>query len=141
MLVTIGKIEIITHTKMRAPIPPPKTELISGTMARTGRAWAATRYGYIDRSIHRAWAITTASAMPSTMLIDSPTTAANVVQAMPVMYCWRTTGSRKPWSNTVAERGEQEARLVEEAPHPVAVHEYSHSRMNRARNASGRRSS
>ncbi len=91
VLVTIGKIEIITHTKMRAPIPPPKTELISGTIASTGSAWAATRYGYIERSIHRAWAITTASAMPSTMLIDRPITAAKVVQAMPVMYCWRTT--------------------------------------------------
>ena len=87
MFVTIGKIEIITHTKMRAPMPPPNTELISGTIASTGSACAATRYGYIDRSIQRAWAITTASAMPSTMLIDSPITAANVVQAMPVRYC------------------------------------------------------
>ena len=94
VLVTIGKIEIITHTKMRAPMPPPNTEPINGTIASTGSACAATRYGYIDRSSQRACAMSTAIEMPSTTLIANPISAVKVVHARPVIICWRTTESR-----------------------------------------------
>jgi hypothetical protein len=76
VLVTIGKIEIITQTKMREPIPAPNTELISGTMASTGMACRATRYGYEERSIHRAWDISVAIVMPTRIEISRPTSAA-----------------------------------------------------------------
>ena len=37
-----------------------------------GIACRATRYGQTERSSHRAWAIATASAMPTTIAIVSP---------------------------------------------------------------------
>ena len=45
MLVTIGKIEIITQTMTAGTCPPPNIEQIIGTIARIGIAWRATRYG------------------------------------------------------------------------------------------------
>ena len=57
---TIGKIEMITQTRIREPNPKPKMLPMSGTMARIGMAWAAIRYGQNERSTHVAWAITTA---------------------------------------------------------------------------------
>ena len=60
------------------------------------------------------------------MLIDKPITAANVVQAIPVMYCWRTTESRKPWSNTVASEGSRKPGLSKNRRMPSRW-KYSHS--------------
>ena len=43
MFDTIGKIEMITQTRIREPKPNPKMVPMIGTMARIGMAWAAIR--------------------------------------------------------------------------------------------------
>ena len=114
-------------------VPTPKIEPMSGTMARTGIAWRATRYGHSERSIHGPGAITTASAMPSTIEIAEArrASAASSPTALGTCRCARSPCSRRAAGSCArtsrrgccASGGSRKLPLVEDVLEPPVVHE------------------
>ena len=95
MLLATGKMEIITQTKIRGCRPKGKIAAMTGTIASTGVACKATRYGYTARSAHFALAMMTARDIPTTMVMINPTPATSAVQARPLSSLERGPEVRK----------------------------------------------
>ena len=136
VLDTIGKIEMITHTRTREPNPKPKMLPMSGTMARIGMAWAAIRYGQNERSTQFAWAMRTARSIPRTIEMASPVSATPAVHHSACSMSPRTAASRYERSTTVAGEGRRKLGLSNSArmPHVCISH---HKPMNRTNPISG----
>ena len=113
----IGNSEMITQTISRPWVAVPNQNPISGAIARIGIAWSVTMYGYSARSINFDWLITTAKAIPSTMLIDRPIIAIFVVAHKALRMSEKFSQSRNPTVEHLVRRPQQEASLG--ARHPV----------------------